>query len=233
METTALVVDDCAINRTVLKKKLERENVAADVAEDGFESLKLLEESSYSIVFLDIQMPGMSGYEVLERMRATHPAIPYIAWACSIAEEPTDLISRGFTDALDKPITEDSLHRILRDYLGTPDQEEELKVIPLDLQAELSLLQHDSVLTNLHVQEHLTSYLTKALKQSRKRKLEDVRFLLRKARGSSKTAGLPIIASELKKIEMMCDQLNFRHLIDELELFLSKLSTQESPYPQL
>ena len=65
-----LVVDDNEANRDVLRRHLERQGHAVTAAEDGPRALAMLRAASFDLVLLDIIMPGMDGYEVLERMKA-------------------------------------------------------------------------------------------------------------------------------------------------------------------
>lgn len=69
-EARILVVDDTEDNRDLLVRRLQREGHATAVAVDGTEALALLRDSSFDLVLLDIMMPGMDGYQVLEQMRA-------------------------------------------------------------------------------------------------------------------------------------------------------------------
>ena len=70
-EPALLVVDDNEDNRYTLTRRLKRQgydNVA--VAANGREALEVLAEGAFDLVLLDIMMPGVNGYEVLERMKA-------------------------------------------------------------------------------------------------------------------------------------------------------------------
>jgi signal transduction histidine kinase len=65
-----LVVDDNAMNRLKLARGLEHEGYAVTTAENGEDALQKLTEHVYDVVLLDIMMPVMDGYQVLERMKA-------------------------------------------------------------------------------------------------------------------------------------------------------------------
>ena len=75
-----LVVDDSAANRDILRRSLEREGYAAVLAGDGRSALKEIEEQAIDLVLLDVLMPGFSGFEVLQTMKASplFAAIPVI-----------------------------------------------------------------------------------------------------------------------------------------------------------
>ena len=65
-----LVVDDNRMNRIKLARGLERQGHSVSLAEDGREALEMLRSSPFELLLLDIMMPVMNGYEVLENMKA-------------------------------------------------------------------------------------------------------------------------------------------------------------------
>jgi len=70
-EAALLVVDDIEDNRFALTRRLAREGYKkVATAEDGQQALDLLSSQPFDLVLLDIMMPGLNGYEVLDRMRA-------------------------------------------------------------------------------------------------------------------------------------------------------------------
>lgn len=66
---TALVVDDSAAIRKQLELELRGANIRADFAETGEEALEKSAQNRYDLIFLDIVMPGIDGYEVCRQMR--------------------------------------------------------------------------------------------------------------------------------------------------------------------
>jgi DNA-binding response OmpR family regulator len=71
-ETNAvvLVVDDNEMNRDMLSRRLRRQEYEVEVAENGEQALNMVKEKHYDLVLLDIMMPNISGYEVLERIKS-------------------------------------------------------------------------------------------------------------------------------------------------------------------
>jgi sigma-B regulation protein RsbU (phosphoserine phosphatase) len=65
-----LVVDDNVFNREILSRHLERQGHSVRVAADGLSALELLRSESFDVAIIDVMMPGMNGYQLLERMRA-------------------------------------------------------------------------------------------------------------------------------------------------------------------
>jgi phosphoserine phosphatase RsbU/P len=65
-----LVVDDNEMNRDMLSRRLRRLGYEVDVACDGLDALARLGPDSHDLLLLDIMMPGLDGYQVLERVKA-------------------------------------------------------------------------------------------------------------------------------------------------------------------
>jgi class 3 adenylate cyclase len=61
-----LIVDDNKVNRILLARGLEQEGHKVETAENGRQALEMLKRGSYDLVLLDIEMPEMNGYQVLE-----------------------------------------------------------------------------------------------------------------------------------------------------------------------
>ena len=63
-----LVVDDNEMNRDMLSRRLAKRGHSIEVADGGVPALAMIDKTDFDLVLLDIMMPGMDGYEVLERM---------------------------------------------------------------------------------------------------------------------------------------------------------------------
>jgi len=65
-----LVVDDNEMNRDILTRRLQRQGYEVMAVEDGASALEIVHHYKFDLILLDIMMPNVSGYEVLERMKA-------------------------------------------------------------------------------------------------------------------------------------------------------------------
>ena len=106
-ERALLIVDDNEDNRYTLTRRLQREGYAnLTSAADGQQALELLGTRPFDLVLLDVMMPGLNGYEVLERMRADNRLrhIPVIMIsALDEIESVIRCIELGAEDYLSKP----------------------------------------------------------------------------------------------------------------------------------
>jgi CheY-like chemotaxis protein len=101
-----LVVDDSEMNRDVLSRHLERQGHTVVVAEDGRQALEMISAQSFDLVLLDIMMPEMNGYQVLQRLKSdgTWRDIPVIMIsALEDIDSVVRCIEMGAEDYLPKP----------------------------------------------------------------------------------------------------------------------------------
>ncbi|HJR15161.1 MAG TPA: SpoIIE family protein phosphatase [Rhodanobacteraceae bacterium] len=101
-----LVVDDNEANRDLLVRRLQRQGHQMATAENGRIALDMLAQARFDLVLLDIMMPEMNGYEVLEHLKADdalrHLPVILIS-ALDDAESVTKGIALGADDHLPKP----------------------------------------------------------------------------------------------------------------------------------
>jgi len=69
----ALVVDDDDPIRAMLKNVVQRQDLDVDTARDGVEAIARIDEDGYSVILLDLMMPKIDGFGVLEHMELHHP----------------------------------------------------------------------------------------------------------------------------------------------------------------
>ncbi len=117
---TLLLVDDTEINIDVLVELLA-EDYELRVALDGAEALELVAEEPPDLILLDIMMPGMSGYEVCERLKGDPKtrAIPVIfVTAMSDIEDEAQGLALGAVDYITKPISPAIVKARVRNHLA-------------------------------------------------------------------------------------------------------------------
>ena len=105
-EGSVLVVDDNEVNRDLLARRLQRQGHVVTVAEDGLQALEMLRRDPFDLVLLDIMMPQMNGYQVLENLKADEKLrhIPVIMIsAVDDIDSVVRCIELGAEDYLSKP----------------------------------------------------------------------------------------------------------------------------------
>lgn len=118
-----LLVEDNPVNRRVLAGQLEAIGFRVDVAGDAEEALRRYAAGVYGLVFTDIQLPHVDGYELVRRLRAAEgeagrPRVPVIALTASALQgERERCRAAGMDDLVTKPTTMDALAGTLRAWL--------------------------------------------------------------------------------------------------------------------
>ncbi|GAA4841328.1 response regulator transcription factor [Saccharopolyspora rosea] len=106
MAPRVLVVDDEPGVRTALRRGLTAEGMEVAVAGDGVEALRLAGTGAFDVVVLDLMLPGLSGYRVLERMRAQDVTTPVLLISAKNGEvDQADGLDLGADGYLVKPFS--------------------------------------------------------------------------------------------------------------------------------
>lgn len=154
-----LLVEDNVLNRKVMLGFLQDTNVQVDIAENGLIALEKLQQSSYDLVFMDIQMPEMDGLTATKEIRQTLKLVdlPIVAMTAHAMQSDVDKSREvGMNTHLIKPIDPDVLHKTLISFLNVTVEtdldtsvEAELNIentailradIPKNIQDQLSLI---------------------------------------------------------------------------------------------
>ena len=128
--TPIVIVDDEVVNRELLSRRLVRSGHHVVAFASGREALDYLDANPVSMVLLDVQMPEMSGLEVLQaiRVRWSEPQLPVLM--VTAKNEAGDIITAldlGASDYLAKPIDFPVARARIRTHHSRPDAEERLR----------------------------------------------------------------------------------------------------------
>lgn len=117
-----LVVDDIALNRLVLKAMLSPLGVCVLEAASGEEALRLVRSSPPDMIFMDLFMPGMDGFETVARIRAETDhgeAIPIVAATADQSHASREkALAVGMIDYVCKPLDHARILDLVRTHLG-------------------------------------------------------------------------------------------------------------------
>jgi len=113
------VVDDEPEVAAVVRDVLETAGHTVDTAISGADALQMLDVSPYDLVFTDLGMPDMSGWEVAEKINEVKPGTPVAlvtGWGTALDEG--DARKKGVTAIVHKPFEIDELLRIAQQLLA-------------------------------------------------------------------------------------------------------------------
>jgi PAS domain S-box-containing protein len=113
----ALIVEDNEINQLVTSQMLESIGFDIDIANDGLEAVDMANKSNYDIIFMDLQMPNMDGFEATKKIREFNKNTPIVALSAAVMDEDKELTSlAGMNNHLAKPLIRSELESILKQY---------------------------------------------------------------------------------------------------------------------
>ncbi|WP_027854540.1 hybrid sensor histidine kinase/response regulator [Marinobacterium litorale] len=118
-----LLVEDNEINTEVATRMLEAEGFRVTHAASGEQALSLPPGTRFDLVLMDIQMPGLDGYETTEKLRAQplFASVPIIALtAHAMASDRDRALKSGMNDYLTKPIDPERLHNCITRWSDIP-----------------------------------------------------------------------------------------------------------------
>jgi CheY-like chemotaxis protein len=126
-----LVVEDEVIMRESLRDWLTDEGYAVETAEHGEEALKAIGKQDFSLLILDMRLPGKNGLEVLREAKAQRPKINGIIITAYPSEETAvEAMKLGAVDYLTKPFSLDALEKLIQQTLGPVQLEIKPKAAP-------------------------------------------------------------------------------------------------------
>ena len=188
-----LLAEDNITNQQVATGILKKLGFKVDIANHGEEALLRLEEKSYDLILMDVQMPIMDGLEATRRIRKSHSLkvkniIPIIAvTAHAMSNDRNWCIANGMNDYISKPIDATSLieaiYKWLPDKLATQDKSP--KITPAMTQPtkqsgeDKSLFDFDSFLSRMMGDEDLTIQILNAFLETIPEEIATLKILIK------------------------------------------------------
>jgi CheY-like chemotaxis protein len=131
-----LVVDDDPAVRKSIDRVLSGSGYAVITAENGEEAMRKLNEEKYDLVYTDIRMPGMSGLDVAEQVKARRPWTPVViitGYGTEAAEARAK--AAGVSNFMHKPLSPEMIEDSARDALAAPAVAANVVVLPVAAEA--------------------------------------------------------------------------------------------------
>ncbi len=226
---SALVAEDVVVNQIVIEKKLTKIGFEVVFAKDGLEALQMAKENSYDIIFMDLQMPNMDGFDASKRIREFDKNIPIIALSAAVLDnEKNKTFEAGMNYHVAKPIDDNNLYEVIEKYFELISEEIVLKETKketktshnnqLDVYSEIlqnidNDFDEDTILNILEVFKKQYENFNKEIKEIND---DDFKSYIHKLKGSSGNLGLHSIYNLCLNIEICKNE-------DEKEKYLISL----------
>jgi len=136
MESRLLIVDDERIVRESLQHWFEEEGYIIETAENGMSALEKFSKNTYDLALLDMKMPGMTGLELLKKIKQIDEGCIVIL-ITAFASVPTAIqaLKDGAYDYVTKPVDPDELNNIVKNALESVKLKKENKVLKVHLES--------------------------------------------------------------------------------------------------
>lgn len=122
---TVLVAEDHPVNRKLLDMLLKKLAVTVVLAGDGEEAIEAMGKSEIDLVFMDIQMPKLNGYQATQWLREHGYHQPIIACTASGQEDERErCLSYGMTDVLPKPFKRQEIVEVIERWVSNRETED-------------------------------------------------------------------------------------------------------------
>jgi len=245
-----LVAEDDKINQKVITHMLDEYNMNVTVVDNGLGVLEEIKSENYSLIFMDIRMPEMDGFEVTEKIRSDESSeyssdiiiVALTAHAMDGYEEKC--LAAGMDDYISKPVSLEDLKKVLNKYIFTESKIEQDKQneegtqkseIPVDFEAIKQRVGGGEELVNqlinayLDQSEELIDNLTQAAKNENIEKITDVAHTLKGASANIEAQPLKEISKKIeekgkdKKLEDALGLIpELRNKLDKLREYIAK-----------
>jgi signal transduction histidine kinase/ActR/RegA family two-component response regulator len=112
-----LIAEDNPVNMLITTRFLKKWGVEMEKASNGKEAIDLFNRKNFDLLLIDLEMPEIDGFGVVERVREKCELVPVIAFtAAAFSNIKTELESRGFSGYLPKPFKPEELHQLIQQF---------------------------------------------------------------------------------------------------------------------
>lgn len=214
-KTKILVVDDSESNRLLLSFILQELGFEIDTAENGEKAVEMALEYDYAAIFMDLNMPVMSGTEAVNILRGINYQPPL--FACSAEDNPDkieSLISSGFNEFTHKPVAPEDIREILQKYNIVENSPS--PVSDKALQQKLDQL-------SIRFINNIPVIIKKTSKALETQSIEDLKRIAHKLKGTASQFGFEKITKIGRDIELAINKDKISIALDKAPFLISEL----------
>ncbi len=121
--SSVLIIEDNADSREIFRTVLEMAGYEVTEAVDGEDALQKIEEAEYSVILVDLSLPKISGWDLIEIIKKKYPATPLIAaTAHAMSGDRDKALKAGCDDYISKPLKPSDLVKKVNKYAGRQNE---------------------------------------------------------------------------------------------------------------
>ena len=216
-----LIAEDDKFNQELIKAILKEWGIYYDIASDGEEAVRKVKDNNYDLIFLDINMPKMSGIEALKEIKKI-TSIPVVALtANAFKDDVKRYFKAGFDDYLSKPIKLEELRKIFDKYIKNDFLSSLSKALNLNKDTVINLV-------NIYF-ENVKKDLKELKEAIRKKNFEEIKKYAHKIKGSSLNLGIDEVAEIVNYIEENAKnkkEIDYKSYFEKLNNFIDNLEKE-------
>ena len=236
-----LLVEDIELNILVTRSLLEKQGHTVDCARTGQEALDRVNDNTYALILMDIQLPDMDGFQVTQRLFEENQDLPpIVALTANIFKDKNKFLESGMIEVLEKPLVLNALNAVFNKIFGhgalkaekshLPSQGIQMLVDKVEQTLNLSMLSEllefipeSSMLTNVALFEDVfPEYFQLLQKEYRENNYKKVVEHAHKIKSASSSIGL-------KRVQQLADKIqspNLENWDANLENWITLLDVQ-------
>lgn len=231
MAKRILIVDDNAVNRKYARAVLGSEQWHISEVEDGESALEQLEEEHFDLVLMDIQMPGMDGFECLKHIQTNLPKVtcPILAvTAFSSDREREKFAQAGFMSLIPKPIKASDFKAEVARWLDTEQEADtsELKGISdgplIDMALYEDLKRHIRSENIIDIYEEFETETSGFIEQLNflvpAKNYPEILSILHTIKGNAGSLGIFFLADHTRQMEEKLREKRYQDLDQDFDL---------------
>ncbi|MEM6829475.1 MAG: response regulator, partial [Bacteroidota bacterium] len=232
-----LLVDDNDVNRKVACGILKKSGCQIIEAKDGYEAIERVGSDTFDLIFMDIQMPNMSGVEATQKIKEMkiEDLPPVVAMtAYSMEEDRQKFLDSGLDDYMAKPIRADMLINKVKSWLRF--EPKQVKAERLSEDSEYLVINQNTLnqlakyggqelieSTLLEFQEEAEGLVANSQKFLKEKEFDLMRGELHTLKGNAGTLGIEKLSNQAASIEKLLKADKFEDLEKQVELLVYRL----------
>ena len=209
-----LVAEDHPANQKIIEILLKKMDLQVTIVEDGQQAVDAAASQSFDLIFMDMHMPFMNGYEATEALRKKGMTIPIVALtANAMKEDEQKCLDAGCDGYLTKPVDRKKLSKMLGKYLCS-DSPEDIRQEVEHITHEVSQIDNSPIISELAddpdlreaveiFTDNLPEQIQKITDAVKCDDLDQLKYLIHTIKGAGGSAGFPVIMEEAAKAEQL------------------------------